>query len=172
MSYVFLGGMRRGVGECVSSMLFLLFGAIAVGAAIVLRVAGRAPLLTRTRISPWYFFSYTFIPLSSIAFPHMGGALLAARRVEHFRKTMVLCLARVSSGHPGVVANRATSIPSIKTKLEARARRARAPSATLGFAPNRLRGNVKGDDVILRLNVKATRRCGARHCSAPPSWPL
>ena len=39
-----------------------------------------APLLTRERVSPLYFFSYTFIPLSSIAFPHIGIFCLTAQR--------------------------------------------------------------------------------------------
>ena len=30
-----------------------------------------APLLTRERFSPLFFLSYTFIPLSTIAFPHI-----------------------------------------------------------------------------------------------------
>ena len=49
-----------------------------------------APLLTRERVSPLYFFSYTFIPLSSIAFQHIGIFCLTARRLGHFRKTIVL----------------------------------------------------------------------------------
>ena len=48
------------------------------------------PLLTRERVSPLYFFSYTFIPLSSIAFPHIGIFCLTARRLAYFRKTVVL----------------------------------------------------------------------------------
>ena len=49
-----------------------------------------SPLLTRERISPLYFFSYTFIPLSSIAFPHICIFCLTARDVKYFRKTIVL----------------------------------------------------------------------------------
>ena len=41
-----------------------------------------APLLTRERVSPLYFFSYTFIPLSSIAFPHICIFCLTARSVD------------------------------------------------------------------------------------------
>ena len=44
----------------------------------MLAVPATAPLLTRERVSPWYFFSYTFIPLSSIAFPHIGIFCLTA----------------------------------------------------------------------------------------------
>ena len=39
-----------------------------------------APLLTRERVSPLFFFSYTFIPLSTIAFPHITIFCLTARR--------------------------------------------------------------------------------------------
>ena len=72
-----------------------------------------APLLTRERVSPLYFFSYTFIPLSSIAFPHIGIFCLTARRLAHFRKTVVLypiCMLAIwlPSVFLGVVANRAT----------------------------------------------------------------
>ena len=49
-----------------------------------------ATLLTRERISPLYFLSYTFIPLSSIAFPHIAIFCLTARRLAHFKKTIVL----------------------------------------------------------------------------------
>ena len=169
MSYVFLGGMRGTAWvNAFQSMLFLLFGAIAVivvGAGMggfrtamesMLGSPSTAPLLTRTRISPWYFFSYTFIPLSSIAFPHIGIFCLTARRVEHFRKTIVLyplCMILIwlPSVFLGVVANRATSIPSIAAKLDARATLA-APAAPLSSADrDRLRGEASGDDVILRL---------------------
>ena len=85
-----------------------------------------APLLTRERVSPLYFFSYTFIPLSSIAFPHIGIFCLTARRLAHFRKTIVLypiCMLAIwlPSVFLGVVANRATDVPAIQAKLEARA---------------------------------------------------
>src|SRR4029079_19107163 len=144
--------------------LFLLFGAIAVavvGAGIggfraamasMLASPSTAPLLARTRISPWYFFSYTFIPLSSIAFPHIGIFCLTARRLEHFRKTIVLhplCLIPIwlPSVFLGVVANRAASIPSIDAKLEARATLA-APAATLSSAErDRVGGAGPGERV-------------------------
>ena len=93
MGYVFLGGMRG--TACVNTcqtVLFLMFGAIAV-AVIGAGMGGfrqvvsamqaspdTAPLLARSRVSPLYFFSYTFIPLSSIAFPHIGIFCLTARR--------------------------------------------------------------------------------------------
>jgi len=169
MTYVFLGGMRGTAWvNAFQSMLFLLFGTIAVAVVAagmggfrsamesMLASPATAPLLTRARISPWYFFSYTFIPLSSIVFPHIGIFCLTARRIEHFRKTIVLyplCMILIwlPSVFLGVVANRATSIPSIATKLEARATLA-APAAPLSTADrDRLRVQASGDDVILRL---------------------
>jgi SSS family solute:Na+ symporter len=169
MSYVFLGGMRGTAWvNTFQTILFLLFGAIAVavvGAGMggfraameaMLASPSTAPLLTRERISPLYFFSYTFIPLSSIAFPHIGIFCLTARRIGHFRKTIVLyplCMVLIwlPSVFLGVVANRATAIPAIESKLEARAALA-APTATLSSADrDRLRAQAAGDDVILRL---------------------
>src|SRR3990170_2045486 len=53
------------------------------------------PLLTRERVSPLFFFSYTFIPLSTIAFPHITIFCLTARRMRQFKRTVVfypLCL--------------------------------------------------------------------------------
>src|SRR4030095_5679615 len=120
------------------TVLFLCFGATAV-AVIAAGMGGfragnesmgSAPatgsLLTRERVSPLYFFSYTFIPLSSIAFPHIGIFCLTARRLAHFRRTVVLytlCMIAVllSSVFLGVVANKATDLPAIASKLEARA---------------------------------------------------
>src|SRR5688572_22478776 len=74
MTYVFLGGMRGTAWvNTFQSILFLLFGAIAVtviGTGMggfrgaiesMLASPATAPLLTRERISPLYFFSYTFI---------------------------------------------------------------------------------------------------------------
>src|SRR5512145_2646984 len=79
MGYVFFGGMRGTAWvNTLQTVLFLLFGAIAVaviGAGMggfgramdsLLAAPATAPLLTRERVSPWYFFSYTFIPLSSM----------------------------------------------------------------------------------------------------------
>ena len=169
MSYVFLGGMRGTAWvNAFQSMLFLLFGAIAVavvGAGMggfraamesMLASPSTAPLLARTRISPWYFFSYTFIPLSSIVFPHIGIFCLTARRIEHFRRTIViypLCMILIwlPSVFLGVVANRATSLPSIAAKLDARATLAAPAPPLSGADRDRLRMQASGDDVILRL---------------------
>jgi SSS family solute:Na+ symporter len=98
MGYVFFGGMRGTAWvNTLQTVLFLIFGTIAVvviGAgmggfsAAIESLAGSpstAPLLTRERFAPMYFLSYKFIPLSSIAFPHIGIFCLTARRLGHFR---------------------------------------------------------------------------------------
>jgi SSS family solute:Na+ symporter len=103
MSYVFLGGMRgtAWVNTC-QTLLFLGFGAAAlalIGSGMggfapaverLLADESLAPLLTRERMSAAYFFSFTFVPLSTIAFPHIAIFCLTARRVESFRRTVVL----------------------------------------------------------------------------------
>ena len=170
MGYVFFGGMRGTAWvNTFQTVLFLSFGAIAVvviGAGMggfrqamesMLASPSTAPLLTRERVSPLYFFSYTFIPLSSIAFPHIGIFCLTARRLAHFRKTVVLypiCMLAIwlPSVFLGVVANRATDVPAIKAKLEARATLASQGPALSPTAATRLRcASAPGDDVILQL---------------------
>jgi solute:Na+ symporter, SSS family len=169
MAYVFLGGMRGTAWvNALQTTMFLLFGTIAVfviGAGMggfreameaLLASPATSPLLTRERISPLYFFSYTFIPLSSIAFPHICIFCLTARDVKYFRKTIVLypiCMLFIwlPSVFLGVIANHATAVPAIQAKLEARAQLA---TATATLAPEdgaRLRAQAAGDDVILRL---------------------
>jgi SSS family solute:Na+ symporter len=169
MGYVFFGGMRGTAWvNALQTILFLLFGAVAVaviGAGMggfrqaveaMLESPATAPLLTRERVSPLYFFSYTFIPLSSIAFPHICIFCLTARSVKHFRKTVVLypiCMLLIwlPSVFLGVVANQATALPAIEAKLEARAQLA-TPAAPLSAEDRaRLRAQASGDDVILRL---------------------
>ncbi len=101
---VFFGGMRGTVWVNVfQSLLFLCFGAVAV-AVISQAIPGgfsqyihqiaanpkTRALITRDRMSPQYFFSYTFIPLSSIMFPHMAIMCFSARRVSAFKRTVVL----------------------------------------------------------------------------------
>jgi Na+/proline symporter len=116
-----------------------------------------APLLTRERVSPVYFFSYTFIPLSSIAFPHIAIFCMTAKRLSHFRKTIVLypiCMIAIwlPSVFLGVVANRATNVPAVAAKLEARQALARPEAVGLSPAERgRLQTVAGGDDVILQL---------------------
>src|SRR3954447_23057351 len=139
LGYVFFGGMRGTAWvNTFQTILFLSFGAIAViviargmggfSAAMesLLASPSTAPLLTRERVSPLYFFSYSFIPLSSIAFPHIGIFCLTARRLSHFRKTVVLyplCMLAIwlPSVFLGVVANKAPDVPAIRPKAKARA---------------------------------------------------
>jgi SSS family solute:Na+ symporter len=169
MGYVFFGGMRGTAWvNTFQTILFLSFGAIAV--TVIARGLGgfsramedllasptTSALLTRERVSPLYFFSYTFIPLSSLAFPHIGIFCLTAKRLSHFRRTVVLypiCMLAIwlPSVFLGVAANKAVDLPSIRTKVEARATLAtQGPSLT----PDRraeLRAAASGDDVILKL---------------------
>jgi SSS family solute:Na+ symporter len=169
MGYVFLGGMRGTAWvNALQTTLFLLFGTIAVfviGAEMggfreatetLLASPTTSPLLTRERISPLYFFSYTFIPLSSIAFPHICIFCLTARSLNHFKKTVILypiCMLLIwmPSVFLGVVANQARSIPAIESKLEARAQLAAPDQALTPEARASLRARAAGDDVILRL---------------------
>jgi solute:Na+ symporter, SSS family len=169
MSYVFFGGMRgTALVNTFQTLLFLAFGVVTltvIGAGMggfaaaigaMAENPAQAALLTRERISPWYFFSYTFIPLSSIAFPHIGIFCLTARRLSHFKRTVILYpLCMIAIWLPcvflGVVANRATEVPAIQTKLEARATLA-ANGATLAQADrDALRRAASGDDVMLTL---------------------
>jgi SSS family solute:Na+ symporter len=110
------------------TLLFLSFGAAALAvigagmggfapaAAKLLANPDTAPLLTRERISPEYFFSYTFIPLSAIAFPHIAIFCLTARRMSQFRYTVILyplCLLVIwlPCVFLGVLANAVPEIP-------------------------------------------------------------
>src|SRR5918999_1227191 len=116
----------------------------------------RHGFMTRERISPMFFLSYTFIPLSSIAFPHIGIFCLTARRLGHFRKTIILypiCMLAIwlPSVFLGVVANAAREVPAIEAKLEARAELATRGAALPVEERDRLRARASGDDVILRL---------------------
>jgi solute:Na+ symporter, SSS family len=139
MTYVFLGGMRgTALVNTFQATLFLGFGTLAlivIGSGMggfadairtILDSPAMSPLLTRERISPAYFFSYTFIPLSSIAFPHICIFCLTARRMAHFRRTIIaypLCITAVwlPAVFLGVVANAAADVPGIAAKLAARA---------------------------------------------------
>jgi solute:Na+ symporter, SSS family len=169
MGYVLFGGMRGTAWvNTFQTALFLSFGAVAVSVIAagmggfrqavesMLASPATAPLLTRERVSPLYFFSYTFIPLSSIAFPHIGIFCLTARRLSHFKKTIVLypiCMLAIwlPSVFLGVVANRALDVPAIATKIEARATLAAAGPSLTSEHRERLRAEASGDDVVLAL---------------------
>jgi SSS family solute:Na+ symporter len=169
MSYVFFGGMRGTAWvNTFQTVLFLLFGAIAL---IVIGVGmggftnavqamqsspALAPLLTRERISPLYFFSYTFIPLSAIAFPHILIFCLTARKMSQFKKTVIfypLCILAIwlPCVFLGVMANRVADVPEIRAKQEARRVLATQGKTMAPEARDDLREKAAGDDVILLL---------------------
>ena len=100
---VFLGGMRGTVWvNILQTILFLCFGAVAV--AVISHALPKSfsdymhdlaadPktrfLVTREKMPPQAFWSYTLIPLSSIMFPHMAIMCFSARRVSAFKQTVV-----------------------------------------------------------------------------------
>ena len=169
MGYVFFGGMRGTAWvNTFQTVLFLLFGTVAVivigtgmggfrnAAQSMLASPALAPLLTRERISPLYFFSYTFIPLSAIAFPHILIFCLTARKMAQFKKTVIfypLCILAIwlPCVFLGVMANRVTDVPQIKARQEARRVLATQGKAMTPAARDELREQAAGDDVILRL---------------------
>ena len=172
MGYVSCGGMRGTAWvNTMQTTLFLLFGAIAVSVIAagmggfapamqsLLEAPSTAPLLSRERVSPLYYFSYTFIPLSSIAFPHIGMFCLTAKKLSHFKKTVILypiCMIAIwlPSVFLGVVSNAAHDVPAIEAKLEARSTLASLATGGATLSPaerDQLRVRAAGDDVILRL---------------------
>ena len=169
MSYVFFGGMRGTAWvNTFQTILFLLFGAIAIiviGAGMggfqsavqqLQASPATAPLLTRERISPLYFFSYTFIPLSAIAFPHILIFCLTAKRMVQFKKTVIfypLCIMAIwlPCVFLGVMANRVADVPQIRAKQEARRVLATQGKTMTPEERDTLREQSAGDDVILRL---------------------
>jgi solute:Na+ symporter, SSS family len=169
MSYVFFGGMRGTAWvNTFQTILFLTFGVIAIvvigvgmggfrsAANAMLASPALAPLLTRERISPLYFFSYTFIPLSAIAFPHILIFCLTAEKMNHFKKTVIfypLCILAIwlPCVFLGVMANRVTDIPQIKARQEARRVLATQGKTMAPEARDELREQAAGDDVIMLL---------------------
>ena len=169
MGYVFFGGMRGTAWvNTFQTILFLIFGAIAVivigagmggfksAADAMLASPALAPLLTRERISPYYFFSYTFIPLSAIAFPHILIFCLTAEKMKHFKKTVIfypLCILAIwlPCVFLGVMANRVTDVPEIKAKQEARRVLATQGRSMTPDQRDELRDQAAGDDVIMLL---------------------
>lgn len=169
MSYVFFGGMRGTAWvNTFQTILFLSFGSITIvtigygmggfapAVESMLADAKQAVLLTRENVSPLYFLSYMFIPLSSIAFPHMSIFCLTARRMASFKKTVVLyplCIMAVwlPSVFLGVTANRAAEVPGIQAKIEARAALAAGGAPLSAAEKDELRRRSAGDDVLLLL---------------------
>ena len=167
MSYVFFGGMRGTAWvNTFQTVLFLAFGAVALivigygmggfrAAAQAMQASPLAPLLTRERISPYYFFSYTFIPLSAIAFPHILIFCLTARKITQFKKTVIfypICILAIwlPCVFLGVMANRVT-MPQIQEKQEARRVLATQGKAMQPEQRDELRDKLAGDDVIMLL---------------------
>lgn len=168
MSYVFFGGMRGTAWvNTFQTVLFLCFGAIALivigagmggfgSAAQALKESPLSYLLTRERISPYYFFSYTFIPLSAIAFPHIIIFCLTAEKMKHFKKTVIfypLCIMAIwlPCVFLGLMANRVTEVPAIRAKQEARRVLATQGRTMEPEARDELRDKAAGDDVIMLL---------------------
>lgn len=166
MSYVFFGGMRgTALVNAFQTVLFLSFGAVALvvigrglggfGAAMesLLASPSTAPLLTRERVSPLFFLSYTFIPLSTIAFPHIAIFCLTARRLVHFKRTVLfypLCILAIwlPCVFLGVAANAMSDTPRIAAKLEARQQLGAAPALMSAEDRAALRRQAAGDDVV------------------------
>jgi solute:Na+ symporter, SSS family len=168
MSYVFFGGMRGTAWvNTFQTVLFLCFGAIALivigwgiggfnTAAQGLLNSPLKYLLTRERISPYYFFSYTFIPLSAIAFPHILIFCLTAKKMNQFKKTVIfypICILAIwlPCVFLGVMANRVTDVPQIRAKQEARRELAQKGATMEPEQRDALREQSAGDDVIMLL---------------------
>jgi SSS family solute:Na+ symporter len=169
MSYVFLGGMRgTALVNTIQTVMFLVLGSVALlvigigmggfsaAAERMLAEPRLAPLLTRERISPLYFLSYTLIPLSSIAFPHICIFCLTARRLGHFKRTVVaypICILAIwlPSVMLGVMANTVTDVPAISEKIAARAELATTGAQLAPTDRDALRAQMEGDDVLVLL---------------------
>ena len=165
-SYVFFGGMRGTAWvNTFQTTLFLGFGAFTLyvissgigGFENVINKIADSPalssLLTRENISPLVFFSYTFIPLSSIAFPHIGIFCLTARKITQFKKTVIfypLCILAIwlPCVLLGVVANGLTEVPKIQEKQEAREMLATSGRSVSNSDQKRLQRQMAADDII------------------------
>src|SRR5204862_139558 len=169
MSYVFFGGMRGTAWvNTFQTVLFLCFGAIAFvvigvgmggfGPAMQAMMASpaTAPLLTRERIPPLFFLSYTFIPISSITFPHISIFCLTAKKMDQFKKTVIfypLCILAIwmPCVFLGVAANRVVNHPQITAKQEARRTLAIQGANLTPAGRDELRDKMNADDVLLLL---------------------
>ena len=168
MGYVFFGGMRGTAWvNTFQTVLFLCFGAAALivigfgmggfsAAAHAMQTSPLGYLLTRERISPYYFFSYTFIPLSAIAFPHILIFCLTAQKMNQFKKTVIfypLCILAIWAPcvFLGVMANRVPDVSQIKAKQEARRVLATQGKNMQPEQRDELREESGGDDVIMLL---------------------
>ena len=168
MSYVFFGGMRGTAWvNSFQTVLFLVFGAVAlglIGSSLggysqamngLLESGATASLLTRERVSPQFFLSYTFIPLSTIVFPHIMIFCLTARRMTQFKKTVIyypLCILAIwlPCVFLGVAANAMLEVPGIAAKLDARELLASGEALSAAMVTE-LRQIAAGDDVIILM---------------------
>ena len=169
MAYVFFGGMQGTAWvNTFQTVLFLTFGAAAIvfiGASIggfpqlmarLLDDPETSPLLTRERIPTRFFFSYMLIPLSSIMFPHISIFCLTARRMVQFKKTVIfypLCVLAIwlPCTFLGLVANAMTDVPSIQSKIEARATLVSERESLSPEETGELQLASAGDDVIILM---------------------
>jgi SSS family solute:Na+ symporter len=169
MSYVFFGGMRgTSWVNTFQTVLFLIFGAIAfvvIGSGMggfrsVVEALESAPatrsLLTLEGASPLFFISYLFIPLSSIAFPHITIFCLTAKKMSQFKKTVLLypvCMVAIwfPAVFLGVTANHLKDVPAIESKLEARHRLSAEAATLTPEQRDALRRQASGDDVLVRM---------------------
>jgi len=123
VAYVFFGGMRGTAWvNTFQTVLFLAFGVTAF--TIIAKSVGGFPatmqaisegpqsfLLSRERMPAEEFFSYMFIPLSAVMFPHIAIMCMTAEKVTHFKRTVVLypiCILLIwlPSVYLGVVASK------------------------------------------------------------------
>lgn len=182
MGYVFFGGMRGTAWvNTFQTVLFLIFGMIVIvvigygmggfaSAAESIEKSPTAFLLSRERISPFYFFSYMFIPLSAIAFPHILIFCLTAAKMNQFKKTVIfypLCITAIwlPCVFLGVMANSSTppqqaataqavrpgDIPAIKEKIDAKRTLAQQGKNMTPEQRDQLKEKGAGDDVLLLL---------------------
>ena len=169
MSYVFFGGMRGTAWvNTFQTVLFLTFGAAAlifIGVSIggfpgaiarLLDSPEMAPLLTRERVSPKFFLSYMFLPLSSIVFPHISIFCLTAKKMGQFKKTVIfypLCILAIwlPCTFLGVAANSMRDVPGIASKLDARATLAAEGESLSPAEAGELQRDAAGDDVVLLM---------------------
>ncbi|MEY3764884.1 MAG: hypothetical protein RLZ42_1544, partial [Armatimonadota bacterium] len=123
VAYVFFGGMRgTALVNTFQTVLFLAFGVTAFtliaksvgGFPATMQAISEGPqsfLLTRERLPAEEFFSYMFIPLSAVMFPHIAIMCMTAEKVTHFKRTVVLypiCILLIwlPSVYLGVVASK------------------------------------------------------------------
>jgi SSS family solute:Na+ symporter len=122
----------------------------------LLSSSATAPLLTRERIPTLFFLSYTFIPISTITFPHISIFCLTAKKMDQFKKTVIfypICILAIwlPCVFLGVAANRITDLPQITAKQQARKTLATEGARLTPAERDNLRDKMNADDVLLLL---------------------